>query len=108
MAAASCLLALQPGTTVSVPGKLYEYLAIGRPILAIAEEGETADLVRASGLGKAVLPHDEAAIEDALVELMNESIRDVRRPSPHLYDGNLAADYAITLIEQLIATRQLA
>jgi glycosyltransferase involved in cell wall biosynthesis len=108
MAAASCLLALQPGTTVSVPGKLYEYLAIGRPILAIAEEGETADLVRASGLGKAVLPHDEAAIEDALVELMKESTREVSRPSPHLYDGNMAADYAITLIEQLIAAKQLA
>ena len=46
MVDASALLIVQPVTTVSIPAKLYEYMAAGRPILALAEPGgETAELV---------------------------------------------------------------
>jgi glycosyltransferase involved in cell wall biosynthesis len=70
MISASCLLLLQPGTTVSIPGKLFEYVTAGRPILALAEEGETSDIVRESGRGIAVLPDDQPEIERAIEQLL--------------------------------------
>ena len=70
MLSASSLLLLQPGTTVSIPGKLFEYLTAGRPILAIAEEGETSDIVRESGRGIAILPEDQPHIEQAIEQLV--------------------------------------
>jgi glycosyltransferase involved in cell wall biosynthesis len=70
MISASCLLLLQPGTTVSIPGKLFEYLTAGGPILALAEAGETSDIVRESGQGVAVLPEDQPHIERAIEQLV--------------------------------------
>jgi glycosyltransferase involved in cell wall biosynthesis len=70
MISASCLLLLQPGTTVSIPGKLFEYVTAGRPILALAEEGETSDIVRESGRGIAVVPDDQPQIEQAIEQLL--------------------------------------
>ncbi len=40
------LLDEQPGAERVVPAKLFEYLALGRPILAIGPEGETRQLLR--------------------------------------------------------------
>ena len=102
MASASCLLVLQPGTTVSVPGKVYEYLAVGRPILAIAEEGETADLVRASGVGSSVGPDDEVAIDAAFERILTQGqTRGRMRVPTHLYDGNVAAREAVAVVGRI-------
>jgi glycosyltransferase involved in cell wall biosynthesis len=41
-----------PGAEATVPGKLFEYLAVGRPIIAIAPpESSTADVLRLTGGG---------------------------------------------------------
>ncbi len=106
MAAANCLLLLQPGTTVSIPGKLYEYLALGRPILALAEEGETSDLVRASGLGVAVAANDERAILGAIVATIAAK-NDLVRPVPRaLFDGNAAAGEALEIVINVAGGRR--
>jgi glycosyltransferase involved in cell wall biosynthesis len=47
-------------------GKLYEYLAAERPILALAADNEAARIVRETGTGVAVDPGDPDAILDAL------------------------------------------
>lgn len=49
-----------------VTGKLFEYLAAGRPILALADDNEAARIVRATGTGVVVDPSDAAAIAAAL------------------------------------------
>jgi glycosyltransferase involved in cell wall biosynthesis len=98
MASASALLVLQPGTTVSIPGKLYEYLAVGRPILAISEEGELAALVRQSGVGVAVSAHDIAGIEAALARVMELADGTLAPAEPQLYDGNKTAADAAAII----------
>jgi glycosyltransferase involved in cell wall biosynthesis len=73
MVDASTLLVIQPMTTVSIPAKVYEYMAAGPPILALAEiGGETARLVTEQAGGWAVQAEDEAAIESALVSLVND------------------------------------
>jgi glycosyltransferase involved in cell wall biosynthesis len=51
MRRAQVLLVLQPGSPVQIPGKLYEYVASGRPLLLIGGEGATASLVDRYRLG---------------------------------------------------------
>jgi glycosyltransferase involved in cell wall biosynthesis len=75
---ADVLLVLQvhgPGYDLAIPGKLYEYLASTRPILAFLPAGEGADLVTKAG-GWVAVPDDEAAMEQALTRL-------VRGERPH-------------------------
>ena len=51
-------------------GKVFEYLAAGRPILAVVPpDGAAADLIRETGAGVVVAPEDVDGIRDALTEL---------------------------------------
>jgi glycosyltransferase involved in cell wall biosynthesis len=51
-------------------GKVFEYIAAGRPILAVVPpDGAAADLVRETGSGVVVAPEDVDGIRAALVEL---------------------------------------
>ena len=52
------LLADQPGAERVVPAKLFEYLAIGKPMLAICGEGETETLLRETGQPTVFHPTD--------------------------------------------------
>jgi len=50
-----------------IPGKLYEYLQVGRPIFAITDpQGEAGQILEASGLAAAVGTTDPPAIAEAL------------------------------------------
>ena len=49
-----------------IPGKTYEYLASGVPILALTPEGSMADLIRDNSAGTVVAMEDVAGIERAL------------------------------------------
>ncbi len=50
-----CFLLFQQGTTLQVPRKIYEYIALKKPILAITpRKGETANLVLENNLGVVV------------------------------------------------------
>jgi len=48
---AQVLLVVQPESPLQVPGKIYEYIAMGRPLLLVGGEGATANLVRHYHLG---------------------------------------------------------
>lgn len=69
---ADVLLLLQvhgKGFEVAIPGKLYEYVASGRPILAFLGPGEAAELVRQTG-GWVVGPDDVDGAARAFSRLM--------------------------------------
>jgi hypothetical protein len=101
-------LLLQPGHTVSVPGKLYEYLAAARPILSIAEdESETADLVRSSGIGVSVTLESEAALIEALMAVMAVARQPFQPPMRETYDGNLGAVRIAEIIRGATEPREL-
>jgi glycosyltransferase involved in cell wall biosynthesis len=51
-------------------GKLFEYLGSGAPVLALAPEGEAAELVRSTRIGRVVRGDDEDAVLAALREAM--------------------------------------
>jgi len=93
------LLLLQPGLQLVVPAKLYEYAAIGRPILALAElEGAVARVVSQANLGVTV--HNENLQEIAReVERLFVQFRHGRlRPA---YTPSDVAEYSV---ENLAAT----
>jgi glycosyltransferase involved in cell wall biosynthesis len=48
-------------------GKLFEYLGSGTPILALAPEGEAAEILRSTGAGQVVEGADQAGIREALL-----------------------------------------
>ena len=51
-------------------GKVFEYLAAERPVLAVVPpDGAAAGLIRDTGVGVVAAPEDEAAIRDALLAL---------------------------------------
>jgi glycosyltransferase involved in cell wall biosynthesis len=104
MQEADALLVLQPDHPLSVPGKLYEYFAAGKPILALTDEGETAELVRQSGSGLVVGSTDEGAIRDALVALANGAV--VAAPSPRaVFDGRLRAVEMANVLGSMVSER---
>lgn len=72
MASADLLLqviARGPGSEQIVSGKLYEYMAAGRPVLSIGPPGEARRIVERLRLGRAVEVGKPADVEEALVEL---------------------------------------
>ena len=102
MMTANALLLLQPGHTVSVPGKVYEYLATGRPILAMAEEGEISGLLQQTNTGVWVSPDDHEGMIGALAGLVQRpAIVDL--PRRELYDGNVRAGHIADILAQAAA-----
>jgi glycosyltransferase involved in cell wall biosynthesis len=87
MREAAALLLLQPGTKLSIPGKLYEYLAVGRPILALAHDSETADMITAANAGIVVQPEDEQAIQQAVTSLYRGDVQ-LGAADRALFDGD--------------------
>src|SRR5262249_19522435 len=78
MARSDVLLAIQPGTALQVPGKLYEMMLFRRPILVLSDGGATAELVASRGLGLVVPNGDPDRIA--------EGIREARRASRDAFD----------------------
>ena len=68
MSTSDVLLLLQPGYPLQIPAKVYEYIAVGRPILVIGGEGATAALVKTHRIGRCV-PNNVAEIKKALLRL---------------------------------------
>lgn len=70
MCTATALLLYVPGSSLAPSGKLFEYLASGRPILCLTHPDNLASrLVREWNAGVSADPHDEEAIELALLTL---------------------------------------
>lgn len=52
-----------------IPGKTFQYLGAGRPVLALSPQGIVADLVRKTGAGRVVDPDDAGGVASALVDM---------------------------------------
>jgi glycosyltransferase involved in cell wall biosynthesis len=70
MTRATALLLYRSGSSLAPSGKLFEYLASGRPILCVARPDNLASrLVREWGAGVVAEPDDGPAIEEGLLAL---------------------------------------
>lgn len=54
------------GSELHVPAKTYEYLAIGKPILAVIQSGSASKIIEDTGGGIVVSPDDNSGIKSAL------------------------------------------
>jgi CelD/BcsL family acetyltransferase involved in cellulose biosynthesis len=68
MTQANLLLLLAERFIIQIPGKTYEYLRAGRPILALTPEGALANFLRRTGAGWVVNPKDDAGVLGAVRE----------------------------------------
>jgi len=72
LGSADVLLLVQTEAPLCIPGKLYEYVALKKPILTLAAEGSTADLVAHDNLGPCIDPADKAHLETGLLHLIQQ------------------------------------
>jgi glycosyltransferase involved in cell wall biosynthesis len=72
MTEADLLLLLAEKFVLQIPGKTYEYLRAGRPILALTPEGALADLLQRTGGGWVVNQNDDAGILAAVREIFHQ------------------------------------
>lgn len=80
MAAADAFLVVQPGTSTQIPGKLYEMIPFEKPILALTEDGATADIVKRYGLGAVSDPNNVDEITESLGRIVGgRGTRDTNR-----------------------------
>jgi glycosyltransferase involved in cell wall biosynthesis len=108
MMQAAVLLANVPGERAAhwVPGKLYEYLAAGRPILFIGPQGgDAARIVSATRTG-IVVPEDEERIHEALVALHQAWSRGERLSEPDwsaisAFDRSTQAARLVTVFDEM-------
>ncbi|MDX6506854.1 MAG: hypothetical protein QOG06_1498, partial [Gaiellaceae bacterium] len=94
---ADTLLVITEGTgrRSVATGKVFEYLAAGRPILVLGEETEAARIVAETASGSAVSAGDPHAIADALRRVIAEP--------PQLPPANAARDYAYPVLVERLA-----
>ena len=80
---------LAPGTRSRiVPGKTYEYLASGRPILAAVPDGDARDLLEAAGTAFLTRPRDVESMMAVVSDLVERKRRG--EPAPALHEDALA------------------
>ncbi len=93
--ASDLAIVVQPGTSIQVPAKLYDYLGCRVPVVALTVEGATARLMRETNAGPVVPPNDVDAISAAL----RTALTDPARLRAQM-NGEAAAKYEIQSIVQ--------
>jgi hypothetical protein len=82
-----------PGAEATVPGKLFEYLAVGRPVLAVAPpDSATADVLNQTGGGWLAPSGDPEAIVRVLRQSFHAHLS-AGRGHPNLADPGRVARF---------------
>ncbi len=96
------LLSDLPGAERVAPAKVFEYLAIARPILAVMPEGEIAALVRAAQGGGHYLPGDIAGIAQWLQLLLEASVPAPSSNASAPFERRALAGELATLLDTVV------
>ena len=89
-----------PGNEEIVPGKVYEYIGAGKPIIALAPEGAVAEVIRETGSGRICRSDDVKAVADIIALYY-----------AHWIDGTIGLEQDRTMVRQFErreVTRRLA
>ena len=102
------LLLLAEGLEIQIPGKTFEYLRAGRPILALTSEGAVSRLIERTHSGWAVEPADESGILRALRECYQQWMTGApsRVPDPAMvagYDRRITTSQLGKILDELTA-----
>ena len=104
-AADALLVIAAPGRTQLANLKLFEYLAAGRPILALASGTEAGRIVSETG-GEVVRSNDVAAIADALARLVSDPPDPPAESRLRHYSYPAVAERMAAAIEAAVAGRR--
>jgi glycosyltransferase involved in cell wall biosynthesis len=100
MMGSSVLLLIIPDHSSSksiITGKVFEYMASGRPVLCLGpEDGDAAEILETTGNGKCATYNDTGSIESVLEEYLNKPVQDLKSPSAFSRQS-LARDLALLL-----------
>jgi glycosyltransferase involved in cell wall biosynthesis len=66
------IIGVSPDSSAVFTGKVFEYLAAGKPILCLANEGVASNLIRDAHAGFVVSPDDISRITQRLVEIYQQ------------------------------------
>jgi glycosyltransferase involved in cell wall biosynthesis len=103
---ADALLLLTSRNRSEATGKLFEYLAAGRPIVALAEGNEAARIVRETNTGVTVPPDDVEAIAGALRRVASGELEKLYAPrNLERYTYPSPAEAMAELVETAIRRR---
>jgi len=94
------LIADDPGRDADVNAKLYEYLGLDLPVLAVAPRGETRATLEELGWGVGADPRPEA-IADGLAAIMDLPRPDRRADPAGRYDRRMLSERLAGLLEEL-------
>ena len=86
---ADLLLLFAPNFSYQIPAKTFEYIAARRPILVLAEDGATADLIREVNAGLVVNQEDFEEIYQALKQFYHHYLNS----SDNWYKGSSLKEY---------------
>ena len=90
------LLLLAQDQPIQIPNKLFEYLGMGKPILAFADEsGETTRILRSVGGHHVVTGNSAAQAESAMLTALD-------------HNGAERGDYDAAVLQELLAEHQMA
>ncbi|MFH1279732.1 MAG: glycosyltransferase [Candidatus Eisenbacteria bacterium] len=99
LASSDLLLLIQTGTDLQIPRKLYEYIAVGRPILALTSGGATESIVRREGLGWIVGPGEPERVKELLRRAAGRSLPPPPRRSER-FDFRRLTERLAALLEE--------
>ena len=110
LAQADALLLVQTDAPLCIPGKVFEYIAIGKPILALTGEGATRDLVETESLGVCLDPAAPRETRRCLIDLWRRWARGESLPAPnattrHSFDGRRLTQSLHDMLLESIALR---
>lgn len=95
LANAFIVVQTQETSVLQVPGKIFGYMQLGRPILGIMPNCEAANILRKSGLGFVHTPEDIDGIANTLIRLWLDSREG--RPSAKT-DRDYIGQYSVDLL----------
>ena len=109
MSRARVLLIIQPDSPLQVPGKIYEYIAVGRPLLLIGGEGATAKLVELHQLGLCC-PNDVSHIKPLLRQVARGdlALKPPAKGCTDRFDYQMLAGELAQLLDTVLAEREAA
>ncbi|MGY6558004.1 MAG: glycosyltransferase [Nitritalea sp.] len=91
----------------NIPGKLFEYMATGRPVLALGDpEGDSADLLQKAKAGKVFLHSQQADIQEFLQTFHPQAIRPLTESLQAYSRETLARKVSVWLREGLAAQKK--
>ena len=89
-----------------IPGKLFEYMAVQKPIFALTVPGESAEIIKQLNLGRVISPFNKQEIKQALKEEYRAwrqgQIRQIHAVDTRQYQRDEQARQLAMLADQLV------